>query len=148
MLASVKTGEDAIAFFALHGDQSPVKFIHFNSAAAALQNSFNFRPYDLVRVAPKKVNPEHYIMSAAGLVHVVAGEPSNFVPLPEWTRESTLFNVVGNIRFFKNYLLMKSFLMWNTYKKFRVYVCVVVCVCACVVCVCFVENLLCVQHAS
>ena len=121
LIAGVKTGEDAIAFFALHGDQSPVKFIHFNSAAAASKSSFNFRPYDLVRVHPKKVNPEHYIMSAAGLVHVVGGEPSNFVPLPEWTRESTLFNVVGNIRFFKNYLVMKSFLMWATYKKYRVY---------------------------
>ena len=120
LVASVKTGEDAIAFFALHGDQSPVKFIHFNSASAS-EKSFNFRPYDLVRVHPKKVNAEHYIMSAAGLVHVVGGEPSNFVPLPEWTRESTLFNVVGNIRFFKNYLIMKSFLVWATYKKYRVY---------------------------
>jgi dynein heavy chain len=121
LIESVKTGEDAIAFFALHGDQSPVKFIHFNSASASSKLSFNFRPYDLVRVAPKKVNAEHYIMSSAGLVHVVNNDPSNFIPLPEWTRESTLFNVVGNIRFFKNYLLMKSFLMWNTFKKYRVY---------------------------
>lgn len=121
LLAGVKTGEDAIAFFALHGDQSPVKFIHFNSAGATGDSSFNFRPYDLIRVHPKHVHSEHYIMSSAGLVHVVEGEPSNFIPLPEWTRESTLFNVVGNIRFFKNYLIMKSFLMWATYKKYRVY---------------------------
>lgn len=46
-------------------------------------------------------------MHAAGLVHVCHGEPSEFTPLSEWMRQSTMFNMLQSIRFFKCYLHSK-----------------------------------------
>ena len=44
----LKTGEDAINFFAQHGTTSAVKFVHLKQADTGI----DFRPYDLSVVAP------------------------------------------------------------------------------------------------
>ena len=51
-IEDVVTGQDAIRFFALHGNDSPIKFLHLNRA----QMGKEFRPYDLVVVAEKLQN--------------------------------------------------------------------------------------------
>lgn len=46
-------------------------------------------------------------VAEAGLMHVCHGEPSDFTPLSEWMRQSTMFHMLQSIRFFKCYLHSK-----------------------------------------
>lgn len=115
--AHLQSGEDVIAFFARHGEASPIKFVHLNRA----DTGDIFRPYDLVVVDQDKVQPEHFTMSAKGVVHVCPNQPSEFVPLSEWMRESTLFNVLTSMKFFKYYLVGNTFRTWCNNVKFNLY---------------------------
>ena len=76
--------------------------------------SLEFRPYNLVVVRREDSNPEHYTMSAEGVVHITPGQPAEFTSLAQWMRESTLFNVLTRIRFFKNFLIGKAFREWRS----------------------------------
>ena len=60
-------------------------------------------------------------MSTTGFVHKMPGQPSEFISRSDWTRESSLFHVISNITFFKNYLMLKSFLIWRTHIRFKLY---------------------------
>jgi hypothetical protein len=114
---SLKTGEDAIAFFARFGKNSPIKFVQLNQAAEGI----SFRPYDLVVVDPRHSTPDYFTMSETGLVHVQPKQPSEFIPLSEWMRQSTLFNVLTSIRFFKFYLVNKTFCTWRSNIRYKLY---------------------------
>ncbi|OQR86425.1 dynein heavy chain [Achlya hypogyna] len=114
--ANLQTGEDAIAFFARHGSNSQIKFVHLNRATSTL-----FRPYDLVVVRPLDVQPEHFTMSASGLVHISPGCPSEFIALAEWMRQSTLFNVLTTFRFYKYYLVNKAFSAWFAKVRYKLF---------------------------
>eukprot|EP00644_Phytophthora_capsici_P003893 jgi/Phyca11/15732/fgenesh1_pg.PHYCAscaffold_15_\ len=116
--AFLKSGEDAIAFFARNGSDSEIKFVHLNRAETGLA----FRPYDLMVVAQDDVTPnEHFTMSSSGLVHVSAGSPSEFIALAEWMRQSTMFNVLTSLRFFKHYLVNKAFSLWWANVRYKLY---------------------------
>lgn len=72
MLNTIKTGEDAISFFAKYGNSTPIKFI--NCIRDSSMASFIFRPYDLkvIRTSEhqKEVTlNEYYTISAHGIVH-------------------------------------------------------------------------------
>jgi len=126
---NLKTGEDTINFFAKYGAQSPIKFVHLIPADTGL----NFRPYDLVVVHQREVvsggtgevgrmpASGYYTMSAAGLVHVLPGQPSEFIPLNLWMRQSTLFNMCRSIRFYKYYLHTKCFVLWRSNVRYKLY---------------------------
>lgn len=117
------TGEDAINFFALYRATSSVKFVHL----VREHTGINFRPYDLKVIPAAECetggagSDQYFTMSAAGLVHVRPGEPSEFIPLGEWMRQSTLFNMLRSIRFFKYYLHSKCFTMWHQNVRFKLY---------------------------
>jgi dynein heavy chain len=49
------------------------------------------------------------------------GVPSEFVPLSEWMRQSTIFNVLTSIRFFKFYLVNKCFSSWRNNVRYKLY---------------------------
>ncbi|KAL8017811.1 putative bromodomain, AAA+ ATPase domain, dynein heavy chain region D6 P-loop [Plasmopara halstedii] len=116
--AILKTGEDAITFFARNGSHNEQKFVYLNR----VQTKRTFRPYDLVVVAQDDVAPsEHFTMSKSGLVHICAGSPSEFIALAEWMRESTLFNLLTSLRFFKHYLVTKTFLLWCANIRFKLF---------------------------
>ncbi|KAK1941294.1 Dynein heavy chain domain-containing protein 1 [Phytophthora citrophthora] len=116
--AFLKSGEDAIAFFARNGSDSEIKFVHLNRAETGLA----FRPYDLVVVAQDDVTPnEHFTMSSSGLVHVSVGSPSEFIALAEWMRQSTMFNVLTSLRFFRHYLVNKAFSLWCANVRYKLY---------------------------
>jgi len=112
-----KSGEDAIAFFARHGNETPIKFVYCNRVSSPGQ----YRPYDLVVVSRKQVEPEHFMISASGVVHVLPGAPSEFSTLAEWTHSSQLFNILRSIRFFKHYLITKMFQLWRRNVRFRLF---------------------------
>jgi len=69
----IKTGEDAISFFAKYGNSTPVKFIYCMRDKSV--PSYVYRPYDL-RVIKEGINSidhtldEYYTISALGIVHV------------------------------------------------------------------------------
>jgi len=79
---ALRTGEHAVTFFAHYGPQCPVKFVYLNRSRTGKV----FRPYDLIVVPEEDIDPEHFTISAKGVVHVCPGEPSEFLTLSEWMR--------------------------------------------------------------
>jgi dynein heavy chain len=120
----LETGEGAISFFAQNrGGNSQVKFVHLIRE----KTDIDFRPYDLTVVPPEECEAggsfsgDYYTMSAAGLVHVQPGQPSDFTPLTEWMRQSTLFSMLRSIRFYKYYLHTKCFQLWHNNVRYKMY---------------------------
>ena len=68
-LMEIRTGEQAISFFAKHGNNTPIKFVNCNKAKVS---PLEFRPYDLEVVHDENdVDPrEYYTISAQGVVCV------------------------------------------------------------------------------
>ena len=65
---SIKTGEQAISFFAKHGSNMPIKFLNCNRRTVPISQ---FRPYDLVVVEnDKELESEYFTISAQGVVQV------------------------------------------------------------------------------
>lgn len=68
-------------------------------------------PYKLVAVPPDQVNPEHYIFSPFGILHIHPVEGSEAMTLGTWHRDCALWRELQRIPFFKNCLLRKA-LTW------------------------------------
>ena len=66
----------------------------------------------LMKLLIFQVNPEHFVFSTFGVLHVVPKEPNESMELGEWQREAVLWSAVSTIPFFKNYLVMKMFDRW------------------------------------
>eukprot|EP00736_Rhodelphis_marinus_P004047 Rmarinus@m.11564 len=116
--SQLQSGEDAINFFARNRQNTgPIKFVHLNRP----RTGDNFRPYDLVVVPREEVEPDHFTMSASGLVNVKPGQPTEFIPLAEWMRQSSMFNNLTSIRFFKHYIVAKAFRTWRSNVRFKLY---------------------------
>ena len=67
---SIKTGEQAISFFAKYGSNMPIKFLNCNRKPVG---PAEFRPYDLVTTTTqdrKELNQEYFTISAQGVVQV------------------------------------------------------------------------------
>eukprot|EP00501_MAST-03F_sp_TOSAG23-6_P001833 GSMAST32.ASY1.ANO1.1911.1 assembled CDS len=113
------SGIDSIAFFAQNcSNTHPTKFLHLNRTDVG----HKFRPYDLTVVEAKNINTlDHYTMSEEGVVHVQHGEPSEFVPLAEFMRHSTIFNVISSIKFFRLYFAAKTFRRWCENVRYNIY---------------------------
>ena len=109
----------AINFFAQHGSSSPIKFVHLIKSDTGI----TYRPYDLSVVPPLlcAAGTSYYTMSSAGLVHVAPNVASEFIPLAEWMRQSTNFNMLRAIRFYKYYLHTKAFMMWRNNVRYKLY---------------------------
>lgn len=111
------SGEDAITFFARHGNSTPLKFVYCNRVSLG----DIFQPYTLTVVPRKDVNPEHFTISASGVVHVRPGEPSEFISLADWMHQSTSFNILRSIPHFKHYLSAKMFRTWRSNVRHSIY---------------------------
>jgi hypothetical protein len=62
MLVKIQSGEQAISFFAQHGNSTPIKFLNCNRAPVPPQL---FRPYDLsVIFDEKELKDEYFTVSA------------------------------------------------------------------------------------
>ena len=124
-----------MAFFARYGHECPIKFVFLQRPPNALTGVV-LKPYalNIVMVGPvaesalefppipySLTNEEVFTMTSKGIVHVVPGEPSVFIPLDRWMRESTIFKLLGNISFYKNFRLNKLFNLWRKNVNFRMY---------------------------
>jgi len=134
LLAAIETGEQAIAFFAKHGSNTPIKFVNCKRKPVP---GDQFRPYDLVKVDEddeKALENEYFTISAQGVVHVlhdrsrkgaqhdVAGfAPTEFLSLSEWMQQSTMYNVLTSMKFFKHYLIGKVFALWKGNVRFKMF---------------------------
>jgi dynein heavy chain len=69
-LKEIKTGEDAISFFAKYGNTTPIKFIHCIRAPTPKEV---FKPYQLSVLPRQEREPNltnYYTISASGIVNV------------------------------------------------------------------------------
>lgn len=73
---------------------------------------------------------EYYTISAHGIVHVytekgkkrIQGDTSTeVISLSDWMHESTMFNIITNIQFFKNYAITKIFNIWKSNVRYNCY---------------------------
>ena len=70
------SSEDAISFFAKHGQQTSIKFVHLVREPESDLKPFN--PYDLVVVGRGELHahhPEYWTMSMSGLVTLASMHP-------------------------------------------------------------------------
>ena len=96
-----------------------------------------FRPYDLVKIDPddenakKALESEYFTISAQGVVHVIQEKnrrgvqnevvPTEVLSLSEWMQQSTMFNVLTSMKFFKHYIVGKVFSLWKGNVRFNMY---------------------------
>ena len=129
LLAQIETGEQAISFFAKHGHNTPIKFVNCKRKPVP---GDQFRPYDLVKVDDEKaLENEYFTISAQGVVHVSQEKgkkykksdavPTEFLSLSEWMQQSTMFNVLTSMKFFKHYIIGKVFALWKGNVRFKMY---------------------------
>jgi len=116
-LAKIKSGEDAIAYFAKSGSVSKTKLLYCNRVA----ENDNFAPYDLVIVPEDQVNPEYFTISATGIVHVAPGLLSECISLVDWMHQSLMFRVLQSMTFFKFYIHKKVLTQWKINARYEVY---------------------------
>jgi dynein heavy chain len=107
----------------------PVKFLNCNRKQVA---AVQFRPYDLVIIEDEKaLEKEYFTISAQGVVQVFnekrrkkaanAATPTEFLSLSDWMQQSTMFNVLTSMKFFKHYLIGKVFGLWKGNVRYRTY---------------------------
>lgn len=56
-----------------------------------------------------QINPEHYVFSTFGVLHVFPNGSSINMSLADWQKEAVLFNAVSKIPFFKYFIMKKIF---------------------------------------
>lgn len=123
------TGEDAIAFFAKYGNTTPIKFIHCVRDSDYPQNPYKLRvnhdPNELAKVE------EYFTVSPSGIIHIFSNclinkkrdsqkvKPTEFISLSNWMKQSTQFNIISQIHFFKTFKLRKVVNTWRNNNKKR-----------------------------
>ena len=129
ILKGLRNGEDAISFFAKEGARSAIKFIYLVKSDTGTE----FRPYDLSVVPGNQIPSSgpgaamHFVMTEKGLTRMTKNPvtgvvvPSEVIPISTWMRESSVFNVVSNMRFFRTYLPRKAFTAWRRAVRLQMY---------------------------
>ncbi|GLC41774.1 hypothetical protein PLESTM_001238200 [Pleodorina starrii] len=108
-------GTDVIEYYARYGHDAKVKMFHCVKAHPHGTGS----PYDLAVVAkealpaPRPGN-SYYTMSASGVVQVFAdGSPAEYTPIGEWVRETSVYNMMKQLSFFRNYMSQRYLRIWR-----------------------------------
>lgn len=72
-------------------------------------------PYELLVVPRDQVNKEYYTMTASGVVYCPgdANFETEFIPIGEWLRETSIYNLMRTLKFFKYYFTQKMFRIWR-----------------------------------
>ncbi|XP_076466624.1 dynein heavy chain domain-containing protein 1-like isoform X2 [Babylonia areolata] len=107
------TGREAVQYFASCNHNGKIKSLYFNQAL-----SRHFTPYDLISVPKAKTNPEHYVFTSFGVLHVYPDQPAESLTLSQWQRQAVLWKAISSIPFFKNYLVKKAFQRWRSNKLY------------------------------
>jgi dynein heavy chain len=118
-LERLRTGEDAIAFFARNGTLAKTRLLYCNRAAPSEDDSF--QPYDLVLVPEDMRHAEYFTVSSTGIVHVQPGQLSECISLTDWMRQSLMYRVLTSMSFFRYYIHRKVFEQWRINARYEVY---------------------------
>ncbi len=85
----------------------------------------------IVTLDEKALRDEYFTVSAQGVVHLcpdknkkiskLEATPTEFFSLSDWMQQSTMFNVLTSMKFFKHYLIGKVFNLWKGNVRFKMY---------------------------
>mmetsp|Transcript_129964 Transcript_129964/g.296333 ORF Transcript_129964/g.296333 Transcript_129964/m.296333 type:complete len:661 (+) Transcript_129964:76-2058(+) len=114
--STLRTGEDAIRFFAKYGGSSSVKFVYCN-----LSQEEGAGPYDLVVVPENKVASEHFVISVRGVVHSKPGGGTDYIPLHVWKHHSWAYGLLRRVRFFRMFPQAKALMRWRSGARYQAY---------------------------
>lgn len=101
------TAYDVIAAFANGSLQAGAESVYLNPCPSSPWN-----PYKLCVVSKMKANPEHYLISKFGILHVQPDGSSDLQSFADWLREAGLFSLCQQIPYFRQFLLRKMFHCW------------------------------------
>ncbi len=104
----LKNAFDVIEAFASGELQAESESVYLNYA-----HSDHCTPYDLSVTLRTKVDPEHFVISNFGIIHVYPDGMSDFQTFAEWLREASMFTLLRQIPFFKEYKLKRAFWQWH-----------------------------------
>jgi len=108
-LERLSTGDEAVKLFARKGGFMNCKYVYCNRGAPG----GGLAPYALSVVPQERAHPEHFIISASGVIHVSPGQLSEHTSLFEWMRGSSMFSVLASMPYFRLYGRRKSFIQWR-----------------------------------
>jgi hypothetical protein len=118
-LAQLRTGEDAVKFFARHGSNSKTKVVYCNRVPD--EDNGGSAHLNLVIVPEHLLKPEHFTISANGVFHVCPGEMSECTPLSEWIQHGLMHSVLSSMPFFRLYTTRKNFQFWHTSTRYGIF---------------------------
>ncbi|GIL64289.1 hypothetical protein Vafri_18269 [Volvox africanus] len=116
---NIKTSFDVVDYFSTQG-QNAVKKLFYLVARKPMDLMDVVSPFELVVVPFEKVDrSDYWTMSALGAVHVEGGrtEGGEFIPLGEWMRLNTVYGLLRKMRFFRHFLLVRTFRRWRANVK-------------------------------
>ena len=64
---------------------------------------------------------EYYTVSSSGVMHIVPGVQTDFIPLGTWMRDTSIYSLLRQMRFFKHYLTLKMFSEWRVNVRVKLY---------------------------
>ncbi|XP_013367442.1 PREDICTED: dynein heavy chain domain-containing protein 1 isoform X11 [Chinchilla lanigera] len=102
------SGSEVLSILDMERYRNKIHFLYLNVAPSRY-----FRPYNLVVVPAKSVNPEHYIFSPFGILHVHPVEGNEALTLGAWHHQCILWQQLQLIPFFKYCLVRKAFACWR-----------------------------------
>ena len=105
--SKLHTAYDVIAAFATGSLKAGAESVYLNS-----QPSSPWNPYNLIVVPKTRANPDHYLISKFGILHVQPGGSSDLQSFADWLREAGLFSLCQQIPYFRQFLLRKMFRCW------------------------------------
>lgn len=108
----LQTVHDIIEAFATGRTPLGADSVYFNYSTTE-----PWSPYFLHMVPKTKAEPEHFIASKFGLLHVYPDGENDLQSFADWSREASMFCLLRQIPFFRHYLLRKALWHWHRNAK-------------------------------
>ena len=105
----LRTGQDVVRAYALGALPSGTQEIYLNYGESTPWN-----PYYLEVVPKIQANPDHFIATKFGLLHVYPDGESEHQSFAGWCRDATVFGIIQRIPIFRCYLTQKMLRQWHT----------------------------------
>ena len=108
----LQTAEDVLHAIATNSLPSVVQEIYLNYT-----NSVPWNPYRLKVVPKTQTDPEHFVISMFGFLHIYSDGECEHQSFAGWSRDKIIFNLIREIPIFRDYLTRKMLKQWH--KKVR-----------------------------
>ncbi|GFR46074.1 hypothetical protein Agub_g7539 [Astrephomene gubernaculifera] len=111
----IRTSYDVVEYYAKQGQNAQIKLFYLNARKPSGPLDV-VSPFDLVVVPYERIDRTVYwTMSALGVVQVEQGrsDEGEFTPLGEWIRLTSVYGLLRKLRFFRHFLLCRTFQRWR-----------------------------------